>query len=76
MNDVFKIVIPEITDNTLKLFVNNWSQGCLALFLEKKSKITMDEVGNFSDSPWECNHVHRCMMKLIRMEKEKFESIQ
>lgn len=38
MNDVFKIVIPEITDNTLKLFVNNWSQGFLALFLEKKSK--------------------------------------
>ena len=23
MNDVFKIVIPEITVNTLKLFVNN-----------------------------------------------------
>lgn len=39
-------------------------------------KITMDEVGNFSDSPWECNHVRRCMMKLIRMEKEKFESKQ
>ena len=38
MNEDFKIVIPEITDNTLKLFVNNWSQGCLALFLEKKSK--------------------------------------
>ena len=38
MNEDFKIVIPEITDNTLKLFVNNWSQGFLALFLEKKSK--------------------------------------
>ena len=38
MNEDFKIVIPEITDNTLKLFVNNWSLGCLALFLEKKSK--------------------------------------
>lgn len=33
-------------------------------------KITMDEFGNFSDSPWELNHVRRSMMKLIMMERE------
>jgi len=112
MNEDFKIVIPEITDNTLKLFVNNKFMGNVNVeqtsqirvdvveyinrthdtsildtfyFIGHRDsntvpgeeiKITMDEVGNFSDSPWECNHVRRSMMKLIRMEREKSESEQ
>lgn len=33
-------------------------------------KITMDEFGNFSDLPWELQHVRRCMYKLIQLERE------
>lgn len=33
-------------------------------------KITMDNLGNFSDIPWELQHVRRCMYKLIQLERE------
>jgi len=34
-------------------------------------KITMDEFGNFSDSPWELNQIRRHMYKLMVMERLK-----
>ena len=33
-------------------------------------KITMDEFGNFSDIPWELQHVRRCMYKLLQLEQK------
>ena len=32
-------------------------------------KITMDVWGNFSDLPWEMNHVRRSMMHLMQIER-------
>ena len=32
-------------------------------------KITMDVFGNFSDLPWEMNHVRRSMMRLMSVER-------
>lgn len=31
-------------------------------------KITMDDLGNFSDIPWELQHVRRSMYKLIQLK--------
>lgn len=42
MNEDFKIVIPEITDNTLKLFVNNKFIGNVNV--EQASQIKVDVV--------------------------------
>ena len=30
----------------------------------------MDVWGNFSDLPWEMNHVRRCLMRITRLERE------
>ena len=35
-------------------------------------KMEMDEKGNFSDSPYEMNHVRRHMCTLLKMEREHF----
>ena len=99
MEKVFEI--PEITNNTIKYFVDNKFVGDVTVdqvnqireniieymienedksildrfyFVGHKDsndkpgeevKITMDVLGNFSDSPWEMNHVRRSMMRLI-----------
>lgn len=39
----------------------------------KEVIITMDEDGNFSESPWEHNYMRRTFMTLMRMEREKCE---
>ena len=36
-------------------------------------KITMDALGNFSNLPWEMNHVRRSMMRLMQIERKHFE---
>lgn len=97
--------IPEITDATLKYFVNDKFVGNITLeqtckirlnvvkyiidnkdisildkfyFIGHKDsntlsgeeiKITMDKFGNFSESPWELNHVRRSMFKLMEIER-------
>lgn len=107
MENNFKIEIPIITDNMLKLFVNNEFVGevnteqvnlirlnvykyidetgdtsILDTFyfighkdsnyaMGKEIKITMDEDANFSDSPWEMNHVRRSLMTLMEMDRKK-----
>ena len=36
-------------------------------------KITMDAFGNFSDLPWEMNHVRRSMMRLMQIGRKNCE---
>ena len=36
-------------------------------------KITMDIKGNFSDNPWEVNHIRRSMLKLLRLLRQMDE---
>lgn len=103
----FRIEIPVITDNMLKLFVNNEFVGevntdqvnlirlnvykhidetgdtsILDTFyfighedsnyrMGKEIKITMGENGDFSDLPWEMNHVRRSLMTLMEMDRKK-----
>lgn len=38
-------------------------------------KITMDIWGNFSNLPWEMNHVRRYMMKIMKMGRDNIETI-
>ena len=97
--------IPEITNNTLKYFVddnfignvtvdqvNQIRESVIDYIIETKNKailnrfhfvghkdsndkpgeeikITMDVWGNFSDLPWEMNHVRRSMMRLMQVER-------
>jgi len=39
----------------------------------EKIKITMDSFGNFSDLPWEMNHVRRSMMHLMEIGRKHSE---
>lgn len=39
-------------------------------------KMEMDEKGNFSNSPYEMNHVRRHMWKLMEMERKHFGKIE
>ena len=39
-------------------------------------KMEMDEKGNFSNSPYEMNHVRRHMYTLLKMEREYFGEIK
>jgi len=39
----------------------------------KEIKITMDSFGNFSDLPWEMNHVRRSMMHLMEIGRKHCE---
>ena len=39
-------------------------------------KMEMDEKGNFSNSPYEMNHVRRHMVTLLKMEREHFGKIK
>lgn len=43
---------------------------------DEEIKIEMDEKGNFSNSPYEMNHVRRHMLTLIKMEREHFGKIK
>ena len=36
-------------------------------------KITMDVWGNFSDMPWELNHIRRSLMNIMKIERENSE---
>ena len=103
----FKVEIPVITDNMVKLFVNNEFVGevntdqvnlirlnvykyidetgdtsILDTFyfighedsnyrMGKEIKITMDEDGNFSNLPWEMNHVRRSLMTMMEIDMKK-----
>ena len=107
MEKKFKVEIPVITDNMLKLFVNDEFVGevntdqvnlirlnvykyidetgdtsILDTFyfighedseyaMGKEIKITMQEDANFSDSPWEMNHVRRSLRTIIEMDRKK-----
>ena len=42
----------------------------------KVIKMEMDEKGNFSNSPYEMNHVRRHMCILLKMEREHFGKIE
>lgn len=102
----FKIEIPNITNDTVKVFVNDkfigngtfeqtskmrvdivkyinetGDESILDTFyfvghrddndkMGEEIKITMDKIGNISDSPWEFNHIRRCMWNLIMMERD------
>mgnify|MGYP003290300777 CR=1 FL=1 len=43
---------------------------------DEEIKIKMDEKGNFSNSPYEMNHVRRHMCALLKMEREHFGKIK
>lgn len=110
MENNFKIEIPVITDNMLKLFVNNEFVGevnteqvnlirlnvykyidetgdtsILDTFyfighedsnytIGKEIKITMYENGDFSDLPWEMNHVRRSLMAMMEIDRKKISN--
>ena len=113
MEKIFEI--PEITDNTIKYFVdgefvgdvsvdqvNRIRENVIEHIIKNKGrsilgrfyfighrdsndkpgeevKITMDVWGNFSDLPWEMNHVRRSMMRLMhagRVNSELLHSLE
>lgn len=43
---------------------------------DEEIKMEMDEKGNFSNSPYEMNHVRRHMYTLLKIERENFGKIK
>lgn len=43
---------------------------------DEEIKMEMDEKGNFSNSPYEMNHMRRYMCTLLKMERERFGKIK
>ena len=73
--------VNKIRENVIENIIKNKDISILGMFyfvghkdsnenIGEAIKITMDEWGNLSDSPWEMNHVRRSMMRLLRIERK------
>ena len=72
--------VNQIRENVINYIIENKDKSILDKFyfvghrdsndkLGEEIKITMDVWGNFSDLPWEMNHVRRSMMRLMQIER-------
>lgn len=71
--------VNQIRENVINYIIENKDKSILDKFYfvghrdsndkpGEEIKITMDVFGNFSDLPWEMNHVRRSMMRLMSVE--------
>ena len=71
--------VNQIRENIIYYIIKNKDKSILERFYfighkdlndkpGKEIKITMDVFGNFSDSPWEMNHIRRSMNRLLHIE--------
>ena len=82
--------VNQIRENVINYIIENKDKSILDKFYfvghrdsndkpGEDIKITMDVFGNFSDLPWEMNHVRRSMMRLMqigRINKELLYSLE
>ena len=72
--------VNQIRENVINYIIENKDKSILDKFYfvghrdsndkpGEDIKITMDVFGNFSDLPWEMNHVRRSMMRLMSVER-------
>ena len=72
--------VNQIRENAINYIIENKDKSILDKFYfvghrdsndkpGEEIKITMDAFGNFSDLPWEMNHVRRSMMRLMQIER-------
>ena len=72
--------VNKIRENVINYIIENKDKSILDKFYfvghrdsndkpGEEIKITMDVFGNFSDLPWEMNHVRRSMMRLMNVER-------
>ena len=72
--------VNQIRENVINYIIENKDKSILDKFYfvghrdsndkpGEEIKITMDVWGNFSDLPWEMNHVRRSMMRLMSVER-------
>ena len=72
--------VNQIRENVINYIIENKDKSILDKFYfvghrdsndkpGEEIKITMDVFGNFSDLPWEMNHVRRSMMRLMIVER-------
>lgn len=72
--------VNKIRENVINYIIDNKDKSILDKFYfvghrdsndkaGEEIKITMDVFGNFSDLPWEMNHVRRSMMRLMSVER-------
>lgn len=72
--------VNQIRENVINYIIDNKDKSILDKFYfvghrdsndkpGEEIKITMDVWGNFSDLPWEMNHVRRSMMRLMSVER-------
>ena len=70
--------VNQIRENVINYIIDNKDKSILDKFYfighkdsndkpGEEIKITMDVFGNFSDLPWEMNHVRRSMMRLMQI---------
>lgn len=76
--------VNQIRENVINYIIENKDKSILDKFYfvghrdsndkgGEEIKITMDVFGNFSDLPWEMNHVRRSMMRLMSVERINHE---
>ena len=82
--------VNQIRENVINYIIENKDKSILDKFYfighrdsndkpGEEIKITMDVWGNFSDLPWEMNHVRRSMMRLMqigRINRELLYSLE
>ena len=82
--------VNQIRENVINYIIDNKDKSILDKFYfighkdsndkpGEEIKITMDVWGNFSDLPWEMNHVRRSMMRLMqigRINRELLYSLE
>lgn len=82
--------VNQIRENVINYIIENKDKSILDKFYfvghrdsndkaGEEIKITMDAFGNFSDLPWEMNHVRRSMMRLMsvgRINNELLHSLE
>lgn len=72
--------VNQIRENVINYIIENKDKSILDKFYfvghrdsndkpGEEIKITMDVFGNFSDLPWEMNHVRRSIMRLMQLER-------
>lgn len=72
--------VNQIRENIINYIIENKDKSILDKFYfvghrdsndkpGEEIKITIDVFGNFSDLPWEMNHVRRSMMRLMSVER-------
>lgn len=76
--------VNQIRENAINYIIENKDKSILDKFYfvghrdsndkpREEIKITMDAWGNFSDLPYEMNHVRRSMMRLMQIERKHCE---